>query len=109
MTSARERTRALNDELRKHHRGGRIVVTQGVAQLDACVLRKIEDALSAFDEFDEANDPHGEHDFGGFDVEGHEILFKIDYYDSDLICGSPDPSDPAKTQRVLTLMLAEEY
>jgi hypothetical protein len=67
-----------------------------------------------FDEFTPDNDPHHEHDFGGFEYEGRRIFWKIDYYDraslgtgSDM--GSEDPSDPAKTLRVLTIMLAEEY
>ena len=60
-------------------------------------------------DFCHANDPHEEHDFGSFEAEGHTIFFKIDYYDRDLAYHSPDASDPAVTERVMTVMLAEEY
>jgi len=42
-------------------------------------------------------------------VEGHRILLKIDYYDPTLSWLSEDPADPAKTRRVLTVMLSHEY
>jgi hypothetical protein len=32
-------------------------------------------------DFDEDSDPHGEHDFGVVEIAGHEIMFKIAYYD----------------------------
>lgn len=56
-----------------------------------------------------ANDPHGEHDFGMFDFDGRSVMFKIDYFNKDLNFHSPDPAEPAVTERVITLMLAEEY
>ena len=65
--------------------------------------------VASFDDFSEDNDPHGEHDFGAFDHAGSRIFWKIDYYDPSMESGSEDPSDPAKTTRVLTLMLASEY
>ena len=68
------------------------------------------DALYAcFDDFNADNDPHGEHDFGAFQIEHLKFFWKIDYYDKDLCYGSENPTDPDVTERVLTLMLAEEY
>lgn len=55
------------------------------------------------------NDPHGEHDFGSFDVDGERLFWKIDYYDPSLSGGSEDPADEAATRRVITIMLALEY
>ena len=62
-----------------------------------------------FSSFDEANDPHGEHDFGVIQVAGERLYWKIDYYNNSLDGGSEDPADEATTHRVLTLMLASEY
>jgi hypothetical protein len=37
------------------------------------------------------------------------VFFKVDYYDRAKEWLSPDPADPAKTCRVMTILLAEEY
>jgi hypothetical protein len=109
MTSNRDRVRSLNDALRKHHRGGRIVITRGIQALGAEAILKIDQAIAAFDAFTADNDPYGEHDFGAVTVDGQVIFFKIDYYDADLLHLSPDPANPALTCRVMTIMLADEY
>ena len=60
-------------------------------------------------DFCHANDPHEEHDFGSFEADGQTIFFKIDYYDKSLTYHSPDAADRSVTERVITIMLAEEY
>lgn len=104
-----DRIRTVNDVFRTSLSGGSVMVTRAVATLGAEAQREILAALRRYDEFDADNDPYGEHDFGRITVQGHEILFKIDYYDQDLVLHSPDPSNPAVTHRVLTIMLAEDY
>jgi len=66
-------------------------------------------SVANFENFSEDNDPWGERDCAILTVNGRRVLFKIDYYDLELQCHSPDASDPAVTQRVMTVMLAEEY
>ena len=72
-------------------------------------VERIVKTIAVFDDFCHANDPHEEHDFGAFDADGHTIMFKIDYLDRELSMHSPDPADSSVTQRVITIMLAEEY
>jgi hypothetical protein len=109
MDAKTARIRALNDDLRHNLSGGTVVMTQGVAALGREAVDRIVKTICVFDDFCNANDPYEEHDFGAFEAEGHTIFFKIDYLDSTRTLHSPDPADPAVTERVLTIMLAEEY
>jgi hypothetical protein len=112
----------LNDRFRKSTRSldpvaislGKKLMTSGIQALGLAATVDIAERVAAFDSFTRDNDPHREHDFGSFEHDGNRIFWKIDYYDRasfgtghDL--GSEDPSDPAKTLRVLTIMLASEY
>ena len=120
MTSKAEAIRSLNDRFRTNIPNatdvpGRVMLTQGIRQLadgDAepgKLLPHLFKAVREFDDFSEDNDPHHEHDFGALEFEGEKVFWKIDYYAMDLQHGSEDPSDTAKTMRVLTIMLASEY
>jgi hypothetical protein len=104
-----QRIRELNDELRQHLLGSFAVMTLGVAALGQQAVKHIVQTITVFDDFCHANDPHEEHDFGSFEVEGRTIFFTIDYYDKSLTHHSPDPSDASLTERVITIMLADEY
>ena len=101
-----DRIRTLNDAFRTSLSGGKVMLTRAVAALGADIQREIFAALRRYDDFDADNDSYGEHDFGMMTIRGDEILFKIDYYDQDLALHSTDPSDPAVTHRVLTVMLS---
>lgn len=105
----------LNDALRRGDRsaigakGGRYFITQGVEALPGYDPGVLAAALASYDGFDPDNDPHGERDFGDFTLFGADMFWKIDYYDQTITYGSDDPADPAKTTRVLTVMLTREY
>jgi hypothetical protein len=108
MDAKTARIRALNDQLRQYFTDI-AVMTPSVAALGAEAVARIVKTIAVFDDFCHANDPHEEHDFGSFEADGQTICFKIDYFDRDLSMHSPDPADPVVTQRVITIMLAEEY
>ena len=109
MISKTEQIRALNDALRQNFQHGTAVVTAGIAALGAEAVARIVKTIAVYDDFCHAIDPHEEHDFGAFETDGHMIFFKIDYYDKALACHSPDPANAMVTERVITIMLAEEY
>jgi hypothetical protein len=104
-----EQVRALNDAFRRSFTGGKVMMTAGILALPAVTKARLLDAVRAFDAFTADNDPHGEHDFGNFEVDGRKIFWRIDYYDAAMEFGAEDPADPNKTTRVLTIMLASEY
>jgi hypothetical protein len=103
------RIRDLNDTFRRTFSGGRIMMTCGVVELPDMVKAAALCEVATFSAFTADNDPHGEHDFGSFELANRKFFWKLDYYDERCESGSEDPSDPAKTTRVLTLMLSCEY
>ena len=98
-----------NDNFRKHLSQGTLVLTQGIRSNTKEDLEAIITKVRNFDTFDENNDPYGERDFGAFDYKGKKIFWKIDYYDQEFLYLSPDVSNPRVTNKVLTIMYAEEY
>jgi hypothetical protein len=100
---------ALNDQLRQAQTGGVINVTAGVAALGPMFVARSLKAIAQISDFDEGDDPYGEHDFGAIEVDGEKVFWKIDYYDAALTYAAEDPADPARCRRVLTVMLAQEY
>jgi len=108
--NCKEAIRRLNDALRTGESDdGMVVVTAGVRAMGPDFLAEATSAVAVFDAFNADIDPHGEHDFGALTVRDEKLFFKVDYYDVSMTAHSPDPSDPAVTRRVLTIMLASEY
>jgi hypothetical protein len=101
----------LNDKFRTTFTGGQVVMTPGIAAMPVIAQLFVQKRIQKFTDFKPDNDPNGEHDFGSLvTINGVHIFWKIDYYDrNDMDFGSPNPADERVTQRVLTIMLAEEY
>lgn len=108
-TERAARIRVLNDNFRATFIGGRILTTASVAELTIDVKARLFLAVQSYAAFTGADDPHREHDFGAMEIDGERYFWKIDYYDLSQHFGSEDPSDPAQTTRVLTIMRADEY
>jgi hypothetical protein len=105
MSTDTDRINALNDELRKHLLGGGVVMTAGIAELGPEAVERLVKTIAVFDDFCHANDPHGEHDFGCFNFDEIEVIFKIDWYEEPDV---KDANEDPVVNRVLTIMLASE-
>jgi hypothetical protein len=90
---------------------GKYMMSRGISSLSETEQIEVLIKTRDFNDFDENNDPHGEHDMGRFQLEDNktDIMWKIDYYDPNYQYGSEDPSDLSMTRRVLTTMLQCEY
>ena len=105
----RHALRTLNDQLRTSLDGCQIVITHAVAHHAPGFALSATACVQAHMNFPQRDDPHGEHDFGAFDLGGQRLFWKIDPYDKDMVYGSDDPTDRANTVSVLTIMFASDY
>lgn len=105
-----EKVAYLNDLFRQTGRGGKTVITPGIQNLGPIAVIMLQRAVATHTTFTEDNDPYGWRDFGVIERDGWpKVFWKIDYYDPQFDRGSEDPSDPAKTGRLLTILLASAY
>lgn len=85
------------------------MITKGISLLPPEDVNNIIKQVQNFNSFNKSNDPYGEHDFGAFDFKENRIFWKIDYYDTEYLFYSINPVNEECTNRVLTIMLADEY
>jgi len=95
----------LNDLLRGTFLTGKVVMTIGVQSLSDENREELFTKVREFKDFNEDNDPYEQHDFGAVTVDSTKYFWKIDYYGIE----HADFSDSKQTQRVLTIMRADEY
>ncbi len=106
--------KALTDPtaaIEMHTKGiqGQVFVTPGVSGEGVEFQTAALAAVASDDQFDDGNDPYGDHTFGTVTISGQKLFWKIDLYDADYKYGSDRPFDPAVTRRVLTIMCPSEY
>ncbi len=95
---------ALNDALRTTFKGGRVQITPSVYAIDDRLRGRALSALARYSSFD----PESEHDCGVFIFAGFAFEWRIEYRAPDGRGPSPDPADPDRTLRVLTLYAIDD-
>ena len=108
--------RELNDALRTTRdpiawlmMNGSLVITRSLDNKGNDFIDHAVSVMRSFSDFNEDNDPWGEHDCALMEVDGETVIWKFDYYSPDMLVGSEAPWDASVTRRVLTLMLAQDY
>jgi uncharacterized protein DUF3768 len=94
----------LNDQLRTTFKGGRVQMTRGVYDLDGRLRGRALSVMARYNKFDDGS----EHDCGVFIFAGYSFEWRIEYRGKEGIGHSPDPADPEKTLRVVTLYAFED-
>ena len=95
---------ALNDQLRTTFKGGRVQMTPSVYELDDRLRGRALSVLARYDSFH----PDSDHDWGTFIFAGYSFEWRIEYRGKDGTGISPNPADPDKTLRVLTLYAIDD-
>jgi hypothetical protein len=69
--------RQFNDSFRAAITNDGIMLSEGVKELPIDVRAMAIRKVATFDAFSADNDPHGEHDFGGFDLAGKRFFWQL--------------------------------
>lgn len=116
MAQPRTRLRELNDACRTgHDPTARMTVTAtclaAISPADNPLGRALGMSIlqSALRGFTFPPGDRSDRDMGWLTIGDTRVMWKIDYYDAALKWGSEDPTDPARTTRVLTAMLLQDY
>lgn len=108
-----ETIKRLNDNFRRNlfqaKPHNHLMLTAQVSALSHDYLMELLTQVRDFEDFNESNDPYGEHDFGKINFRGENYFFKIDYYDENMEFHAEDPANENTTERVLTIMHVDEY
>lgn len=102
--AGRARIVELNEQLRTTFKGGRVRVIPGAYQLDARLRGRALCIMSRSVKVD----PRGDRDRGRFVFAGYLFAWQIEYHARHGSGVSPDPADPDKTVRVLTLSVIDD-
>jgi hypothetical protein len=94
---------------RKEGVEGELRVTRDVAGRTHDFIQSAFMNVATFNDFTIDNDPHQDHSFGAFYLDGTQLFWKIDLYDLNYEYGSNRPADPSVTRRALTIMTSSEY
>jgi Protein of unknown function (DUF3768) len=100
----------LNDRFRQHNLGfGQVRIAPMVEMMPIEQQKALLAMVRSFSDFNEDNDPYGEHDFGAVEFQGKEYFWKLGYYSDDSYeYGAEGPGSPL-TRRVMTIMHSSEY
>lgn len=87
---------------------GIVLLTDGFNALDDILQKEAYSKIRQYSDFEEGDDPYGEHDFGFVLLANKQkVYWKIDYYkDNECELGT---AHTAEAYLVMTIMLAEEY
>lgn len=94
-----------NDRLRTTFKGGRVELSPAVYNLDPQLRGRAIWRMARYNKFDGG----GEHDWGVFIFAGYAFEWHIEFRMADGTGVSPDPADPVKTFRVLTLYAVSDF
>ena len=88
----REKIIALNDELRRTFKGGRVEITPAVYRLDPQLRGRAIWAMARYNRFDDSS----EHDWGVFIFAGYSFEWYIEYRAAKGTASPPTPPTPKK-------------
>jgi hypothetical protein len=81
---------------------GQLVFTRNAIDTLDDKIKVLLNAIGVFNQFNEDNDPYGEHDFGKIELLGKTWFWKFDYYDKSIRSFGHDI-------HMLTIMEASDY
>ena len=108
-TQSTKKIATLNDMLRQSQLTGQVVLSDGIQSLGLDMREHILSGVKTYNSFAPQGDAQKERDFGAFECGDHDIFWVIDCYDENSHYLSDDPADLNRTNRVLRVMLVDEY